>query len=194
MRRPQLAFLAAAALTLALAPAVLAAETFTATLSGENQVPPLDVDATGNATVMISDDEQSVSWEVTYSGLTGDPAAGHIHIGAAGENGPVMIPFAEVTATGTSGTFNADDYETGDGLPADWEGVLAAIRSGDTYVNIHTAANPGGEIRGQLMGGPPPTDLETTATRPGSMPLALLLAAATLGLLVAARRFATRSQ
>ena len=91
MRRRGFAVLAAGALTLALAPAVLAAETFTTELSGANQVPPLEVEATGDATVDISDDEQTVTWEVTYSGLTGAPAAGHIHVGAEGANGPVMI-------------------------------------------------------------------------------------------------------
>jgi len=196
MRRRGFAVLAAAALILALAPAVLAAETFTTELSGDNQVPPLDVAGTGEATVTISDDEQTVTWEITYSGLTGAPAAGHIHTAPEGTNGPVMIPFAEVTETGSSGSFAAADYEGGDGLPADWDGVLAAIRDGDTYVNIHTAANPGGEIRGQLSGGgagatTPPTD--TVAIAPNGTagtPAALLLVVATLGLLAGLARFA----
>jgi hypothetical protein len=187
--KARFAFLAAILLVLALAPVALAAESFTAQLSGENQVPPLDVEGSGEATVTISDDEQSVSWDVTYSGLTGAPAAGHIHIGAAGANGPVMIPFATVTETGTSGTFNAADYAGGEGLPADWDGVLEAIRSGNTYVNIHTEANPGGEIRGQLRG-MPRTDTEamTPAGTTGGWAPLLLAGLAALGFVVALRR------
>ena len=193
MHRGLRAFAVAAVLVLAVAPVALAAEQFTASLSGENSVPPLEVDGTGNATVTISDDAQTVSWEITYSGLTGDPAAGHIHFGAEGANGPVMIPFASVTPTGSSGSFNAADYEGGDGLPADWDGVLEAIRDGNSYVNIHTAQNQGGEIRGQLRG-TPATDTELVGSTPGAQPATLLLAAAVIfGLLVAIRRFAVRS-
>jgi len=195
MRRRGFAVLAAGALALALAPAVLGAETFTAELSGENQVPPLDVEASGDATVTISDDEQTVSWEVTYSGLTGAPAAGHIHVGADGAHGPVMIPFASVTETGTSGSFAAADYTGGEGLPADWDGVLAAIRDGNSYVNIHTEANPGGEIRGQLEGGggptPPRTDAATPLpASPTGSPAAVLLVLATLGIFAGFTRLA----
>jgi hypothetical protein len=191
MRRQGIALLTGAALLLALAPAVLAAENFATELSGANQVPPVEVAATGDATVTISDDEQTVSWDVSYSGLTGAPAAGHIHIGAEGENGPVMIPFAEVTETGTTGSFAAADYTGGDGLPADWAGVLAAIRDGNAYVNIHTEANPSGEIRGQLApagggGGAttPPTDtLERGQGGAGTTPLALLAVLGTMAVI-----------
>lgn len=191
MKRARFAFLAAGLLILALAPVALAAETFTAQLSGANSVPPVTSDGTGSATVTISDDGQSVSWDVTYSGLSGPPGAAHIHIGAADATGPVMIPFEPVTPTGTSGTFNASAYTGGDGLPADWAGVLAAIRGGNTYVNVHTAANPPGEIRGQLAGsGTPPTDIESVAPArtDGSVPV-LLIALAALGFVVGLRRF-----
>ena len=192
------ALLAAGALMLALPGGVFAAdEVFTATLTGDAQVPPLDVDGTGKATVTISDDESTISWDVTYSGLTGAPGAGHIHFGAVDATGPVMIPFATVTATGSSGSFAAADYATGEGLPADWAGVLAAIRAGDTYVNIHTEANGAGEIRGQLAASSaPPTDTGAAATdqpQPGSsVPLALLVMVAAVALAVGLRRFATR--
>jgi hypothetical protein len=197
MRRHGLAALAATALILALAPVVLAAEDFTTSLSGDNQVPPVDVDATGEAMVTISDDEQTVSWDISYSGLTGPPAAGHIHFGAEGANGPVMIPFAEVTETGSSGSFAAADYTGGDGLPADWAGVLAAIRDGNAYVNIHTEANQSGEIRGQLAGAggggatTPPTDTLAPATPASGMrPVALLAVLATMAIVVGVARLA----
>ena len=192
MKRARFAFLGAGALILALASGALAAEPFTASLDGDKSVPPIAGDGTGSATVTISDDGQSVSWNVSWSGLTGPPGAAHIHIGAANATGPVMIPFEPVSATGTTGTFNASDYTGGDGLPADWAGVLAAIRGGNTYVNVHTAANPPGEIRGQLAGGgtTPPTDTESIApTRTDSSIPVLLIATAALGFVIALRRF-----
>lgn len=191
MKRARFAFLAAGLLIVALAPVARGAEVFTASLDGANSVPPIAGDGTGSATVTISDDGQSVSWDVSYSGLTAAPGAGHIHFAAANANGPVMIPFATVTATGSTGSFNAADYAGGEGLPADWAGVLAAIRGGNSYVNIHTAANPGGEIRGQLPAGTtPPTDTESVATTrtEGSVPV-LLIALGALAFVVGMRRF-----
>ena len=190
------ALLAAGLLLMAVPAAVFAAdEVFTADLSGDAQVPPIDVAGTGDATVTIADDESSVSWDVSYSGLTGDAAAGHIHFGASDAAGPVMIPFATVTNTGSTGSFASGDYAGGDGLPADWDGVLAAIRDGDAYVNIHTAANQAGEIRGQLAASasPPATDTigDATTTSP-SAPIGLLLAIGVIGLAVGVRRFVLR--
>ncbi len=198
MRRSA-ALLIAGLLLAAIPSTVLAAdEVFTADLSGGAQVPPVDVEGTGEATVTISDDESTVSWEITYSGLTGDAAAGHIHIGPVDGTGPVMIPFATVTATGSSGSFAAADYATGEGLPADWAGVLAAIRDGNTYVNIHTAANQAGENRGQLQGSgtPPPTDTLAAAEAPAPIAATgLLVALAVVALtafVVSMRRTARR--
>lgn len=190
------ALLAAGLLLMAVPAAVFAAdEVFTADLSGDAQVPPITVDATGDATVTIADDESSVSWDVNYTGLTGDAAAGHIHFGASDAAGPVMIPFATVSNTGSTGSFASGDYAGGAGLPADWAGVLAAIRDGDAYVNIHTAANGAGEIRGQLAASvaPPATDTVSETTSPlAPSPIGILLAVAVVGLVVGLRRFALR--
>jgi hypothetical protein len=187
MRRSAAVLIAGLLLAAIPATALAADEVFTADLSGDAQVPPIAVDGTGEATVTISDDESTVSWEITYSGLTGDPAAGHIHVGPTDGTGPVMIPFASVSATGSSGSFAAADYTTGDGLPADWAGVLDAIRDGNAYVNIHTAANQAGEIRGQLQGSvaPPPTDTVATAEAPAPVVATGLLMALTLVALTA---------
>ena len=189
------ALLAAGLLLMTVPAAVFAAdEVLTAGLSGDAQVPPITVDAAGDATVTIADDESSVSWDVSYTGLTGDAAAGHIHFGASDAAGPVMIPFAKVSNTGSTGSFASGDYKGGDGLPADWDGVLAAIRDGDAYVNIHTAANAAGEIRGQLAGSatPPATDTVSQTSPMAPSPVGILLAVSVLGLVVGLRRFARR--
>ena len=107
------------------------------TLSGANEVPPVSSSAAGSGTVTIKDDG-SVSAKITVSGMTA--TAAHIHMAAAGANGPVIVPF---TKTGDN------TFEAAAGAKMSPE-QLAASKAGNTYVNVHTAANPGGEIRAQL--------------------------------------------
>jgi hypothetical protein len=107
------------------------------TLSGANEVPPVTTSATGNATVTIKED-RSVSASVTVSGMTA--TASHIHEGATGANGPVIVPF---TKTGDN-TFAAPE---GAKLT---EAQYASFKAGNLYVNVHSAKNPGGEVRAQL--------------------------------------------
>lgn len=138
---------AAAAIAFTAALAVLAActsmmpmsDSQTIVLSGANEVPPVSTTASGTGTVTIKAD-RSVSATITATGMTA--TASHIHEGAAGANGPVIVPF---TKTGDN-TFAA---------PADaklTEAQYASYKAGNLYVNVHSAKNPGGEIRAQLKG------------------------------------------
>jgi Cu/Zn superoxide dismutase len=79
-----------------------------------------------------------LAWRLTFSRLTGKAVAAHIHSGARGKAGPVIVPLCAPCRTGAQGrvTVNAS--------------VLNALESGNTYVNVHTAKNPAGEIRGQV--------------------------------------------
>jgi hypothetical protein len=108
-------------------------------LSGNNEVPPVTTPATGTAVVDIKPD-RSVTATVTVSGMAA--TASHIHEGAAGTNGPVIVPF---TKTGEN-TFGAAD---GAKLT---EAQYESYKAGKLYVNVHSAKNPGGEIRAQLRG------------------------------------------
>lgn len=188
MKRAAL-FLAVAALVVAPA-MVLAAENFTADLSAEDEVPaptvPADYAGSGSASVTISDDEMSIDFEVTFEGLTGEGTAtmAHIHFAPPGEAGPVMIWLTEHGVTDgsyespISGTATEEHFTPVDGGPQTWEEALQAIRDGDTYVNIHTEANPPGEIRGQLRGLPDTAvgSADTSATvGPSVFALALAL-------------------
>jgi hypothetical protein len=107
------------------------------TLSGSEEVPPVTTAATGSGTITIGEDK-SVSGSVTTTGVAG--VAAHIHDGAAGKNGPVIVPMTKTgdsTWTVAAGSKLTDaQYET--------------FKAGGLYVNVHSAANKGGEIRGQL--------------------------------------------
>jgi hypothetical protein len=111
--------------------------TYKATLNGASEVPANSSTATGNATLNYNDDTNIMTMTVTYSGLTVTDA--HIHKGAVGVDGDVVFPLV-VTASPINYTSPA--------LNATQE---ADLKAGMYYVNLHTAANPGGEIRGQLL-------------------------------------------
>jgi hypothetical protein len=113
--------------------------TQTVTLSGSNEVPPVATSATGTATVTIKPDHTVVVKE-SVTGMTA--TASHIHEAAAGANGPVIVPF---TKTGDN-TFAAAD--TAKLTDSQYE----SFKAGKLYVNVHSAAHPGGEIRAQLKG------------------------------------------
>jgi hypothetical protein len=110
--------------------------TYKATLNGASEVPPVQTSATGSATVNVDTASKKVTWSVTYSGLTA--GAAHIHCGAAaGANAGVAVPLT-VGPSPISGSGEMTDAQ------------LTQLAGGQCYVNIHTAANKGGEIRGQL--------------------------------------------
>jgi CHRD domain len=111
----------------------------TLTLAGSNEVPPVTTSATGTAMVTIGAD-RSVKATVTVSGITA--TASHIHMAAAGANGPVIVPFAKSGDNAFSAAADAKLTEE----------QFVAYKAGKLYVNVHSAANPGGEVRAQLKG------------------------------------------
>jgi hypothetical protein len=109
------------------------------TLSGGNEVPAVTTTATGSGTVTVGAD-CSVKAKITVSGMTA--TAAHIHQAAAGANGPVIVPF---TKSGDNEFVAPDDAKMN-------EAQCAAYKAGNTYVNVHSAKNPPGEVRAQLKG------------------------------------------
>jgi hypothetical protein len=145
--------------SLVLAGAAVAAETtLTATLlGGDAEDPPGDPDGTGTATITIDPDTREVCWDLTTENIA-DATASHIHEGAAGVSGGVVVP---LDVDGFSGT--ASDCATAPD-EADLDAILA--NPAGFYVNIHTEDYPPGAIRGQLAGTPPDTALQQTAANP----------------------------
>ncbi len=124
-------------------------EIFTATLNGANEAPtPVTTTATGHATVTILGDSL-VSWEVIIDSPIDSIIAGHIHRRAADSvAGNVRIDFTPPpTGAGFTGTATIGSSAPAD--PAD--SIFDIIRAGRAYVNIHTKAHTGGEIRGTLV-------------------------------------------
>lgn len=131
----------AAALALAvLAPAAFSLSAWgadiTATLTGAQEVPPVKTQATGTAMITITGD-RAVSGTLTTTGV--DATAAHIHEGASGQNGGVIVPFVK----------SGDKWTIPPGAKLT-EAQHKAFQDGKLYVNVHSAANKDGEIRGQL--------------------------------------------
>ena len=106
--------------------------------------------AQGTGNVTLSPDESSLTATVNYSGLSGPVTAAHIHSGAAGVAGPVVLPFTGELTSPFSKTFTEADYVVGSGAPPDFKSFMESMKAGGAYVNVHTAACKPGEIRGQI--------------------------------------------
>jgi hypothetical protein len=124
-------------------------ETFTASLTGAAERPnPVTTSATGNASVTWNATTGTFSYTMNVSNLTGVTGA-HIHGPATVDQAAgVLVPLTAPVSANVSGTFAAAQI-TAAGVSVD--SLLSLMRTGRTYVNVHTAANPAGEIRGQLI-------------------------------------------
>ena len=106
-------------------------------LTGAEQVPPVSTAASGSGRFTIGDDG-SVKGSVSTTGVQGTMA--HIHMAPKGQNGGVIVPL----------TKSGDTYTTPDTAKLN-EAQMSAFKAGNLYVNVHSAANKGGEIRAQLQ-------------------------------------------
>jgi hypothetical protein len=119
-------------------PSMAASTTFKANLSAASEVPPNDSKGKGTVTATYDDATKTLTWKGTYSDLSGPATAAHFHgPAAAGKNAGVMVPINPATSP-LDGSATLNDAQA------------KALMDGDLYVNVHTAANKGGEIRGQL--------------------------------------------
>ncbi|MEH2502744.1 hypothetical protein V1290_001555 [Bradyrhizobium sp. AZCC 1578] len=115
------------------------ADKMKATLDGKSQVPPNTSTAKGTADIDYDPASKKLSWKLSYSGLSGPATAAHFHGPAeAGKNAGVAVAIPNATSSPVEGSATLTDAQAAD------------LVAGKYYVNIHTAANPGGEIRGQV--------------------------------------------
>ena len=134
-----------------------------ARLNGFQEVPAISTTGKGEFTGRLNEDGNMLSYELSYSNLTGPTVVGaHIHIGQPAVAGGVMAflcgggnkPACPVSGTVTGNIVASDIIgPASQGIAAgEFEEMLRAIQSGNTYVNVHTNLYPGGEIRGQVRG------------------------------------------
>ena len=116
----------------------------TATLSGAQQVPAVTSSGTGAFSGTYNRDTRVLTYSVTYSGLSAAPVAGHIHLGSPGKTGQVRVPFASVATSPITGTVTFAAADTAQMR------TVELLLSQRAYVNLHTTANPSGEIRGNI--------------------------------------------
>jgi len=144
-----------------------------ARLVGINEVPSVSTGASGRLNATIARDEQSIDYELSFSGLQGPVAQSHIHIARKNVNGGIVLWLCQGTAkpadpaiaaltpacpqdgtvTGTLTSANVTPVGTQQIGPNELNEVIAMIRAGAAYANVHTAPSPGGEIRGQIRVG-----------------------------------------
>jgi hypothetical protein len=125
--------------------------TYVAQMSGANEVPAVTGNASGTATFTL--EGKTLSYVVTANGLSGNAVASHIHGGAAGTNGGILFPFnAAAVQTGqvASGLIDLTQPVSNGTSSISGDSLLKLLNSGQLYTNVHTAAHPGGEIRGQI--------------------------------------------
>lgn len=115
------------------------ADKMKATLDGKQEVPATTTAATGTADIDYDPASKKLSWKLSYSGLSGPATAAHFHGPAeAGKNAGVAVAIPNAATSPVEGSATLTEAQAAD------------LTAGKYYINIHTAANPGGEIRGQV--------------------------------------------
>ena len=133
--------LAALACTVVLAlasPAMAANVNLKADLKGASEVPPTDSKGAGSVTATFDTASKKLSWKGNVTGLSGPATAAHFHAGESGKNGGVAVPITGADKGSFEGSATLTDAQAEE------------LMSGKWYVNVHTAANKGGEVRGQV--------------------------------------------
>ena len=136
--RSSLTALACSAVLALATPAMAANVNLKADLKGASEVPPVDSKGSGSVTATYDTASKKLSWKGTVTGLSGPATAAHFHAGEPGKNGGVAVPIAGADKGSFEGSATLTDEQATELMAGKW------------YVNVHTAANKGGEVRGQV--------------------------------------------
>ena len=135
--------------------------TFEVDLSGANEVPPVQGPANGLARLTFDGDTNELTWAIFVRGISGGAVtAAHIHLAAAGSNGPVIVPISGGPFAAIDGSATLTDEQVVD------------LKAGNLYINVHSMENPGGVVRGQLSLPEAPAPASVTPPSTGDAGLA----------------------
>jgi CHRD domain-containing protein len=135
--RSALTVLACSAALLFASPSFAETVKLKAELKAASEVPPTTSKGSGSVTATYDTASKKLSWKGSYKDLSGPATMAHFHSGEAGKNGPVVVPISP-SASPFEGSATLTDAQA------------AELMGGKWYVNVHTDANKGGEIRGQV--------------------------------------------
>jgi len=136
--RSALAALACTAVLVVAGPSIAANVNLKADLKPSSEVPPTDSKGSGSVTAIYDTASKKLTWKGNVSDLSGPATAAHFHSGEPGKNGGVVVPIAGADKGSFEGSATLTDAQADELLAGKW------------YVNVHTAANKGGEVRGQV--------------------------------------------
>ncbi|MFI5232037.1 MAG: CHRD domain-containing protein [Gemmatimonadales bacterium] len=132
-------------------PAPVAVQTtrYTADMKASLATPPVAGNASGRATLTVSGNK--AHYEITVSGLSGPATMAHIHVGQPGVAGPPVYTF-KINKVGSGKLAEGDiDLSKPASKTVSGDSLKVLLNDGSAYINVHTAAHPSGEIRGQLV-------------------------------------------
>jgi CHRD domain-containing protein len=154
--------------TTSINPSSASGQQFSAKMTGDGEVPPVDTDATGTIRLSVAPQQtDALNYDLTITNLNGAVTGAHIHMGVRGNNGPIIANLNTPGASAASASSSAGEGSTmtsnsvgGTITSLDLKGPLAGkqisdlvrlIEDGRAYTNVHTEQHPNGEIRGQLV-------------------------------------------
>ena len=124
---------------------------YSAVLTGAREVPAVVTSASGTAGFVLTG--TTVTYIIATTGFSNPLTVGHVHLGAAGQTGPVIVPFNITAQSGTvaTGAIDVGAPITFGNITISGDSLRRLFENGTAYVNLHTAGFPGGEIRGQVV-------------------------------------------
>lgn len=128
---------------------------FTTNLAGDKEVPPVLTGAFGDAVVTLDLATQTVTWTVNVFNMPSGTTASHFHVGGSAHAGPTVVNFTVPPNISNDYSFSGSANALSNARPEQgirsWEDFIQSLLGGQIYINVHSAVNGGGEIRGPVI-------------------------------------------